>query len=521
MNARTFTIATLCLAAGLFGAQQSSASGGADIGYHLYIDPESWHSDRSEALATFFRGATVESIRPFLDNEALLQQAARYARNADLVTFLVASGFDPNAALGYGVQEYPQDRGPESREGPLHWAAAYNPASSVVEALVKAGADVHSKAGGSLETPLHRAARYNNAAVVLALIKGGADPNAINGRISANWNRSPNINGNTPLHEAACNEDSSVIEALVGAGAEVARRNSSGFLPLHFAVLCKRSGSTAALARLGADLGGVVTLVEEGDEMHDCTGCNVVHLLLNSMIEQNSNGEEQAVPERSMQFLQALVDDGASINAEVLDPGMYAGYTPLRLAIEGDLGPVVVSLLLELGARVESDLLHALLAGWFQYTGKYAGGSRARDVGAASNLDVLDLLLSQKDIDVNTRDHCGRTPLHRAVSFGYGKGDGVDKMVAKLIAAGADVDARRQVGAEANAGSCRHAAFTPLHEALRLRVDGGSAYAIISMLLAAGADPNAPNMSGKSALDLAVSDRMKALLSGGSKEGPG
>ena len=517
MSARLLAVATgICFAIGVCMSEAGRAA--PSIRYHLSMDGDFPSTAESEALATFFRGATVESIRPYLDSEHLLQQAARYADSGDIIAFLIASGFDPNAAFGRGIQGYPQDAGPKLREGPLHYAAAYNPVPGVVEALLKGGADANAVGGRMLETPLHRAAVRNNGAVVAALVRGGADPNVVNGRISTTWSRSANINGNTPLHRAGCNEDASVIDVLVGAGASVESRNGSGLLPLHFAVLCEQAASVAALKRHGADFGAVVTLVNEEAEMHDCTGCNVVHLLFNSLIDDHEPGEPLDLAGTG-QLLRALADAGASVNAEVDDVGMYAGYSPLRLAIEGGLGSAVVALLMELGAQAKSELLHAVLASQFQYAGDYAGGSRGRNFASADNLQVLDQLLGQKGIDVNARDHCGRTPLHRAASFAYMEPGGIEKVIERLIAAGADVNTR--LGVEHVREECwmegftlSEEGFTPLHEAVQRGGTDDSGYAIAALLLAAGADVNMPNPAGESALDIAANDRMKALLTG-------
>lgn len=167
-------------------------------------DPLDWVWEPSEILADFFRGATPESLEPYMESEQLLQQAARYSDDAALIAFVIEHGFDPNEAFGPGIPAYPQDLSPEpAREGPLHFAAKYNPNPRIVDALVKGGANVHAPGGSVLSTPLHHAAGYNNAAVVSALIQNGARVGDVNGRIDSSWNRAANINGNTALHAAA------------------------------------------------------------------------------------------------------------------------------------------------------------------------------------------------------------------------------------------------------------------------------------------------------------------------------
>ena len=63
----------------------------------------------SSVLAEFFKKATVESVEPFLYHDQLLQHAARYANDPDIIAFLIESGFDPNEAFGFGIAAYPQD----------------------------------------------------------------------------------------------------------------------------------------------------------------------------------------------------------------------------------------------------------------------------------------------------------------------------------------------------------------------------------------------------------------------------
>ncbi len=460
----------------------------------------------SDVLVEFFEAATIESVKPFLRSDQLLQHAARYANDPAVITFLVEAGFDPDTAFGLGIPAYPHEEGPDLQEGPLHYAAKYNPNPGIVEALVRGGADLHATAGMHLDPPLHYAALHNNPTVVLELIENGAQIDRVNGRISPYFMRSPNINGNTALHRAVFNDDPQVIITLTDAGANAQVRNSSGLTPLHFAVRARYAGSISALVRQGADPNAVITLVEEEDQMHDCTGCNSIHLLVDSVRE-----DEEVEAGNLTDLLKVLVDGGTDINAWVKCPGMYEGYSPLRLAVESELDSSVVALLIEFGAQVEPEALHAVFSESFQYSGKYAGAYDARSVGSENNLKVLDQLLAS-GVEVNSRDHCGRTPLHRAVSFAYKRNPGVEKAVGMLIRAGADVNSQTYVADSPARESCGSWGFSPLHEVAKWGSKDESGYAIASMLLEAGADRSVRNRSGKTARDVAVSERMKALL---------
>ena len=476
----------------------------ADTGIRNELDLDISRSSKfSEPLAEFFRDATVESIKPFLDSEQLLQQAARYADDPGIITFLIAHGFDPNKAFGPPKEPmFPYIT--EHRAGPLHDAARFNANPSIVEALVKGGADVQATGGWDLYTPLHYAARYNNAAAVSALIRSGAQPNQVNGWIHPSVDMSPNINDNTALHVAAWADNTPAIDALVAAGANLHQMNSSGFTPLHTAVL--RLASLSTLLGHGADANAVVKLVKGETEMHDCTGCNPIHLLVDSL------GRDSLDLEKMRSLLTVLLDAGADINAKIAQH-MYGGYSALGLAVASELGSEAVALLLELGAKVDPGSVRAVFEETYQYTGRYAGGYDRRNAGAEDNLRILRLLIGN-GADVNVADSlCQRTALHLAASVaddeelpigGRSNGPGLARAVKSLILAGADVNART-VAADRVRGNdgihyeCPHRGATPLHIAA-----SRGATPVASALIDNRADVQAKDADGRTPADIAA-----------------
>ncbi len=116
--------------------------------------------------------------------------------------------------------------------------------TSIVKALIEAGADVNAKTGGS--TPLHWAARHGHIEVVKILFAAGADVNA------RQWR------GETPLYQAIQGTNIEMTKLLLKAGADV---------------------NTKVTASLWWVAGGVR---EEEIELKTSGGYTVLHLPANS-----------------------------------------------------------------------------------------------------------------------------------------------------------------------------------------------------------------------------------------------
>ena len=189
---------------------------------------------------------------------------------------------------------------------PLHMAAKYSTAPSVIAVLLDAGANLEARTvGGS--TPLHLATRFPSA--VTTLVEAGADLEA----------RSEG--GFTPLHNAArFGATFSVVTAFLDAGADLEARTDAGLTPLHLAT--RFPSAVTTLLDAGADL-----------KARDIDGWTPLH---------------QAVKDGETSSVRALLDAGADLEA-----GDNDGWTPLHMAAKYSIaspGIPMLIVLLDAGA---------------------------------------------------------------------------------------------------------------------------------------------------------------------------
>ena len=331
--------------------------------------------------------------------------------------------------------------------------ACENGSARMVRRLLAAGADPNAgRATG--ETPLMTCARTGSLDAVEALLAAGADPNA-----AESWR------GQTALMWAAAEGHTPVARALVAHGADVRSRSAAGFTPLLIAAREDRP----ALAKL-------------------------------------------------------LLDAGAEVNAEAPD-----GLTPLLVATLRGHAALAIALL-EQGAdpdagRAGYTALHWAAGSWHtELTGSLRGIATERDdewrslngVGAG-RLALVDALLTHgADPDARLAAHPPqfgfasqrfRVSLTGATPFLLAAMDGNLAVMRALAAAGADLHLATGQGT------------TPLMMASGLgrvpaetRVTEGESVAAVRFLLERGAEINAANGDGRTALHGAAHVRSDALV---------
>ena len=304
---------------------------------------------------------------------------------------------------------------------PLHTAAVIG-SPDVAKALLRAGANVLARdMDGS--TPLHQTAqrvqglplgadedemarrREGMTAVAEALLSGGA-PSEV-------WNRY----GNTPLHLAAETGALDVVTALVEAGADLSVRDVDWNTPLHLAIARGELATAEVLLRAGADPnaeGAIHRPLHLAAARNDTAATET---LLRAGADPNArNLVHVAIEQDAAAVLDALLGAGA-------EPPLRALYVAIDQGAWTVVGP-----LLRAGANPN-------VRGSFEKTLLHEAAENGVPV------EVVELLL-RAGLNPNARDDGDFTPLHMTAHNLVNPG----AMAEKLIAAGADVNARAVTG---------------------------------------------------------------------------
>ena len=473
-------VATLLLPAGLAGATDTQLAQAVR------------EQDRAAVRSLLDRKVDVNV--PEVDGTTALHWAVR-ADDAELVARLIRVGANANAANRYGIT-------------PLLVAVGIGDAV-VVGSLVKAGADARV-AGAEGETALMIAARTGRVEAVRILLAHGADVNA-----KERWY------GQTALMWAAAENHAAVVQALVAAGAAVDARSDvlgppkrdiadfrtdkNGLALQTLLTTFPKQGLTPLLfaARQGA-LDAVRTLADAGADLNLADPDGITPLIL-------------AIRNGHYDVGAALVEKGAKVNA-----ADKAGRTPLYMTVDmhsldwiqnrpaaqpsGALDSLdLAKVLLEHGANVNPPL-NAAPPGWkgdavaAQNTfGGVLSAGATPFLRAAKNADVeaMRLLLGKgADPALATRTHV--TPMMALVG-GLGRKYGADLQVSPeeeknatqaltlLLDRGADVNAANDAGQ------------TALHAAAMLGANG-----IVRFLVERGARLDVKNGQGRTPRDEAL-----------------
>jgi uncharacterized protein len=400
---------------------------------------------------------------------------AAYHSSAELVALLLQSGADPNLANGFGVT-------------PLLQASRYGDVATM-RALLDSGAD----AAGAVrdgETPLMAAARTGNAEAVKLLLEHGSDPNAAEA-----------VEGQTALMWAAAEGHLGVVDLLLRAGADPNRKARTSELTKRSMRTDFPSGGFTALmwaARNGNEA-MVRRLVEAGADLNLTNGDGATAMML------------------------TIVNDRFDMAATLLELGADANDGSLWYAIEMRDAPT--DWRARDGSRLRNDhpnrltgldLIERLLAAGADpnkpFTGQMHNASMCCDTkgsgtpfyraAVAADVDAMALLIARgADLEwapppvegmppMPFGDNTGLTPLMVAVNGGKG-----------LLMAGGPGDIR-----ESKIGIFREPGNRTPADAVRL-------------LLEAGANPNAVNPKGDTALHIAAHDGkldpLRELVAGG------
>ncbi len=352
--------------------------------------------------------------------------------NPKMIEALVAAGADVNR--------------PVSRGQTVLMTAARTGNAAAVRVLLDHGADANAREAQLGETALMWAASENHASVVTLLVGRGAQVNARSTTASFAKDRF-GLEGVltilphgswTPLMYAARDGGVDAARALLKAGADLNAVDPDGTSALVLAIMNAHYDTANAILEAGAD-----------PNVADKTGMAALY----AAVDMSSLGEVYGMPPRKVNdalmptdLIARLLAKGAVVDARLTtaaltrnhtpgEPLLGTGTTPLmRAARNGDYAAVKLLLAADADPSLRQPKgTNALMmaAGLGRGLGVFA-----KDVGLESDLFKAAQLLVDRGVDVNLANDDGITALHLAAQAG------LDSVVTLLAQHGARLDVK-------------------------------------------------------------------------------
>jgi ankyrin repeat protein len=420
----------------------------------------------SEVRSLLAKHSDVNAAQP--DGMTALHWAVQ-ANEEDAVDGLLKAGANANAANRYGIT-------------PL-WLAATNGSGPVTQALLHAKANVNA-AQPHGETALMAAARTGEPATVRLLLAAGADPNV-----------AETSQGETALMWAAAENHPEAIHALLAGGADP-NRHSKGLdlAPMNWmqvgmvSTILPRGGFTALMYAARQNAQDAVRALADGGADLDAKDPDGTAALTFAIINQHYD------------LAAVLIERGA--NPNVADnTGMTSVYAAVDMnSFRSDIGRP---------SRVLADKLSALdvLKLEFQHKGDpdarlkkpiigrhHGFGDNSLGEGATALMRAAkstDIEAMQVLLDDGANPSLGMTKASNTMLILAGTRGGPDAV--KKVATGLRL--LIQHGADVNAADAR--GDRPIHVAAQQGLND-----VVKLLVELGANPQAMNGAGRTALDL-------------------